>query len=194
MGRPDLSETRTAEILDAFEHCVGRYGLEGSSLERIAEQAGLKRSILRHYVGNRNDLVVALAEHVVAKYIVQLDSIADSISPDRRIDQLIQTLLPSRPVSTSESILVIESLIAASEQYEEVREQMSLYVDKVVKMIASQLQLEFAERTKQECWTVGYGVVCIWFNQESLSPLSLSPAYLKAARKSMRMLIESLKW
>ena len=54
MGRPDLTEVRTAEILDAFERCVARFGLEGSSLERDAEEAGMKRSILRHYIGNRN--------------------------------------------------------------------------------------------------------------------------------------------
>ena len=68
MGRPNLTEIRSAEILDAFERCVARYGLEESSLERVADEAGMKRSILRHYVGNREDLVQGLAERVVTKY------------------------------------------------------------------------------------------------------------------------------
>ena len=41
MGRPNLTEVRTSEILDAFERCVARFGLEGSSLERVAEEAGI---------------------------------------------------------------------------------------------------------------------------------------------------------
>ena len=60
MGRPNLTEVRTAEILDAFERCVARYGLEGSSLERVAEEAGVKRSILRHYIGNRDEMITGL--------------------------------------------------------------------------------------------------------------------------------------
>ena len=102
-------------------------------------------------------------------------------------------LLPSRPLGTSESILVVESLIAASEQHEEVRKRMSSYIDDVVEMVANQLRLEFPKRTKHQCWTVSYGVVCIWFNQESLGPLNLPPSYLKAARQSVRTLIETLR-
>ncbi|MEM8668167.1 MAG: TetR/AcrR family transcriptional regulator [Planctomycetota bacterium] len=193
MGRPDLTEQRTAEILDAFERCVGRYGLEGSSLERIAEEAGMKRSILRHYVGNRDDLVVALTHRVVAKYRMGLKELRDSIRANKRIDDLIECLLPNRTHATGESILVIEALIAASEHYEEVREHMSRYMDDVVSLMTEQLQLEFPKRSKSECWSVAYGVVCIWFNQESLVTLDLPAKYLKSARISMRALIESLK-
>ncbi|MEM6689723.1 MAG: TetR/AcrR family transcriptional regulator [Planctomycetota bacterium] len=192
MGRPDLTEKRTAEILDSFERCVGKFGLEGSSLEHIAEEAGMKRSILRHYVGNRDDLVVALTKRVVSKYRLGLDEFASSIRPAKRVDDLIQYLLPSSRQSSSESILVIESLIAGAEQYEEVRVQMLSYIDDVVDMITSQLRLEFPKRTKAECWTVAYGMVCIWFNQESLGPLGLPPKYLKSARSGMRSLIDTL--
>ena len=192
MGRPDLTETRTAEILDAFERCVGRFGLEGSSLELIAEEAGMKRSILRHYVGNRDELVLALTNRVVNKYQRQLDDFASSISPEGRIDQLIQFMLPHRSKATTESIVVIESLIAASEANEEIRAAMLSYVDAVVEMISKQLKLQFSNRTRKECWDVAYGVVCIWFNQESLGPLSLPPKYLKATRSCMRILIGSL--
>jgi hypothetical protein len=32
----------------------GSFGLEGSTLERVAEHAGMKRSVVRHYLGNRD--------------------------------------------------------------------------------------------------------------------------------------------
>ena len=192
MGRPDLTEKRTAEILDAFERCVGRFGLEGSTLERIAEEAGMKRSILRHYIGNRDALVVTLAKHVIAKYRSQLDELTKSLSADKRMEQLIQFLLPNQTQTTTEGILVIESLIAAAESNEEIRESMATYIDDVVGMVTSQLRLEFPERSRKTCWAVAYGVVCIWFNQESLGPLRLSPKYLKSARGSMQVLDDSL--
>ena len=68
MGRPSLAEQRKEEILDAFGRCVAKFGLEGSSLEKIAEEAGMRRSILRHYLGNRDEMVIALAKKVIGEY------------------------------------------------------------------------------------------------------------------------------
>ena len=112
MGRPDLTAIRTAEILDAFERCVARFGLEGSSLERVAEEAGMKRSILRHYVGNREDLVQALAERVVSKYRQRFDKFREGTSTEKLPNQLIEFFLPKQPFESAESILVVEALIA----------------------------------------------------------------------------------
>ena len=45
---------RRQEYLDAFEKCVARYGIEGATLAKIAEIAGLARPLVRHNVGNRD--------------------------------------------------------------------------------------------------------------------------------------------
>ena len=62
MPRRSLKEERRSQILDAFEICVARYGVEGATLERVAEEAGLARPLIRHNVGNREDLLDALLE------------------------------------------------------------------------------------------------------------------------------------
>ena len=193
MGRPDLTEVRTAEILDAFERCVARFGLEGSSLERVAEEAGMKRSILRHYIGNRDDLINALADRVDAKYRSYLQGFVDSVSEDQRVKQLIEFFLPDQPFESSGSVLVVEALIAASEQYPRIREQMSAYIDDLVTTIAQQLRMAYPKATSKSCWNVAYGIVSISFNQESLISLNLSDKYLKAARKCAYQLVATLE-
>ncbi|MGI9303924.1 MAG: TetR family transcriptional regulator, partial [Gammaproteobacteria bacterium] len=60
MPRPSLKTQRTGEILDAFQRCIVKYGMQGASLERISEEADMGRTILRHYVGNRDDLIIAV--------------------------------------------------------------------------------------------------------------------------------------
>ena len=77
MPRPSLKEQRTEEILDAFERCIHRVGLSGSSLEVIAEEAGMKRSILRHYIGNRDDILEALAARTISRYQSETDELMD---------------------------------------------------------------------------------------------------------------------
>ena len=64
MARPDLSAERSEQILDAFSRCVARSGLDAVSLEEVAGEAGVRRSIIRHYIGNRDDLVAAFLDRL----------------------------------------------------------------------------------------------------------------------------------
>lgn len=193
MGRPSLAAERTKEILDAFERCVGKFGLEGSSLERIAEEAGMKRSILRHYVGNREELIHALAERVVAKYKSTIEAYLSDAKGQEPVDRLMGFLFPNTPFETAESLLVVESLIAAGEVYPDIGNLMRGYIDGLVEKSANLLKEAFPASSKQNCWSVAYGVVSICFNQESLTPLSLPPKYTKAAKACAMRLIDSLK-
>ncbi|MFT4639958.1 MAG: AcrR family transcriptional regulator [Verrucomicrobiales bacterium] len=67
MGRKDLSAKRIQQILDAFEACILKHGLDGSTLEVIAEEAKMKRSIIRHYIGNREDVLGMLIQRVLER-------------------------------------------------------------------------------------------------------------------------------
>ncbi|MEM6470579.1 MAG: TetR/AcrR family transcriptional regulator [Planctomycetota bacterium] len=192
MGRPSLAEQRTREILDAFERCVARHGLEASSLELVAEEAGMKRSILRHYVGNRGQLIVALAERVIQKYQAFFEDHLAASSRLAPIGQLMGYFFPKVSASSPESILVIESLIAEGSRNEVVRRQMQDYVDWLVTRCAELLRIEYPGATKKKCWDVSYGLVCLCFNQESLTPLQLPRKYAKAAKLSAEILIASL--
>ena len=192
MGRPDLTAVRSSEILDAFARCVARYGLEGSSLERVAEEAGMKRSIIRHYIGNRDDLVRALADRVIARYRARLEAFLQDAAGDKPIDQLLDFFFPAEARESTESVLVVEALIAAGEQFPEVTARMLEYVDDLIASTAGYLRRVFLDASRPRCWETAYGVVSICFNQESLSPLGLPPKYLRAARSSARRLMESL--
>ena len=68
MGRPSLVGERRTEILDAFERCLVRDGLERTTLDAVAAEAGVQRAAIRHYIGNRDAVVRAGVEHLTAKY------------------------------------------------------------------------------------------------------------------------------
>ncbi|MEM1227850.1 MAG: TetR/AcrR family transcriptional regulator [Planctomycetota bacterium] len=192
MGRPSLVAKRTTEILDAFERCVARFGIEGSSLDRIAEEARMQRSILRHYVGNREDLVRALAQRVIAKYEASFTTHLEDTGHLSPVEQLMTHLFPSKVVSTTQSLLVVEALIAASATSVDIREQMRGYVDGVIERSAGLLKREYPSASRQRCWAVAYGVVSICFNHESLSPIEPPPKYRRAAKEAARVLIQTL--
>ncbi|HBE69242.1 MAG TPA: TetR/AcrR family transcriptional regulator [Planctomycetaceae bacterium] len=192
LGRPSLAEARVAEILDAFERCIARFGIEGSSLERIAEEAGVKRSILRHYVGNRDDLVVALADRVTSQYKESLRTHLLSTPNMEPTDQLLAYLFPKQTVSTAESLLVVESLIAISASSPEIRSRMQDYVEYFVTESAALLKKSYPDATRKQCWSVAYGLISICFNHESLAPLQPPPKYSRAAKAAAEALVTTL--
>ena len=47
--------------------CIARHGLEVSTLDVVADEAGVKRTLIRHYLGNRNKVLRALIECIVER-------------------------------------------------------------------------------------------------------------------------------
>lgn len=193
MPRKDLTAERTAQILDALEACVVRHGLGATSLEQVAEEAGVKRSIIRHYVGNRDDLVLAMARRLVDRYREQLREMDDAIRDAHRIDDLLDCLFAPPTSSTTHDVLLVEALIKISEEHSEIRDLMVVIVEDTISATRDQLRREFPHATASVAWTVAYGVVGICFNYESLVPLALSRRHHTAARASALALIETLR-
>lgn len=193
MGRPSKAAERTQQILEAFEICVVKYGLAGSTLERIAEEAGVKRSILRHYIGNRDALLDAFLEKVVHRYREELRLLFREIRGEDKIEQLLGILFPDVPYHALDSIIVIEELIALAGKHERARELMLGYVECHVEKIAEVLRAEYPTISPQQCWDTAYGLLSLNYNQESLVSLSLPGSYLRAARKNARLLLSALE-
>jgi TetR/AcrR family transcriptional repressor of bet genes len=61
MGRKSVARERRLQIIQATIECMSRHGVSGTTLERVAEIAGMARGHVRHFVGNREDLLVDAA-------------------------------------------------------------------------------------------------------------------------------------
>jgi len=192
MPRPSLAAERTSQILDAMERCVARFGLEGTSLEEVAREAGVKRSILRHYVGNREDLVRAMALRFAERYQEQLRELNEFVGDSPRIERLLDSLFPPTTEDRFRDVLIVEALIAAADQDDEIRSLMAETVENSIATVRDILRLEVPTADARRAWDIAYGVVGIYFNHESLHPLALPRRHRTAARNSARLLIESL--
>ena len=56
-GRPSNQNERYLQVMEAMVRCVARFGLDGATLERIAAEAELSRPLIRHHLGNREDML-----------------------------------------------------------------------------------------------------------------------------------------
>lgn len=61
MGRPSVAAQRRREIIDATLRRLATHGFSGTTLDGIAEEAGMARGHVRHFAGNRDELLVSAA-------------------------------------------------------------------------------------------------------------------------------------
>lgn len=68
MGRKSRTDERRLQILSAFERCIVRKGLHRTTLDDVAQEAGIARPLIRHNVGNWENLVLAATERLMEAY------------------------------------------------------------------------------------------------------------------------------
>jgi AcrR family transcriptional regulator len=82
MARPRIGEERREEILTAFERCVVRKGLLATTLADVAEEAGQPRSLVRYFIGNRDDMVAKLLDRMLERSRAQLRAVQAERGPN----------------------------------------------------------------------------------------------------------------
>lgn len=95
MGRPRIEAQRREEILSAFEACVVRSGLANTTLNDVAEEVGQPRSLVRYFLGNRDEMVARLIDRMVERHAAEFESAwaeIDISSPDQIIEAMTQKL------------------------------------------------------------------------------------------------------
>jgi len=68
MGRKSLKEVRRQEIVKAFYKTAKSEGLHNTSIAKIAEVMDINPSLILHYFKDKDDLILALIDHILARY------------------------------------------------------------------------------------------------------------------------------
>lgn len=192
MPRPSLKAERRSQILDAYEACVARYGVEGATLERIAEEAGIARALLRHNIGNREDLLAALMERFEAQSSSDMRETYAQLPANNRLPTLIDWLFDPRYVDDKQ-VLVSEALIAAAPQYPRIAKAMRGWINGFVNDLAALIADEYPAADKDLVQAIAAGLTGIYFNVESMAPLGKMTNVVVASKRAALLLIGGLE-
>lgn len=196
MGRKSLASERKAEILDAFERCVVRYGLEGASLEQIAEEAKMKRSILRHYIGNRDELIEALIERIVTNYRAELekaDASVASIPAKYYLSEVLDHLFKVEGNNKPQDKIILDVLLTAKDRYPRAKVLLTELFNALVDSLAKDLIDVYPKADEAQCQGVAYSIICLSMTNESMMWLGLNPQYNAQARANADALLKTLE-
>ncbi len=192
MARPSLKKERQAQILAAYEACVAVFGLEGATLERVAEEAGLARALIRHNVGNREDLQAALIKRFVEQSTQALEALFAGL-PDAGAGPIFVDRLFGPGYGDTTMVLVSAALIGAAERDPAIARKMRKWVNDFLSKIESFLVNTYPTRPEEDVQAVAAGLVALYFNTESLTPLGKLDKLNSASRRAAMMLVAQLE-
>lgn len=193
MPRPSLKDTRSHEILEAFALCVGRFGLEGATLDRVAETAGVKRPILRHYLGNKEQMVDALIDHLAASFDAQTDALFEALPSGGRIETLLDLLFAPDVVTDPDMVAALQAMIAASDRYPKARRVLRAAVARLFALVERELTVAFPKAEAKRISSAAFGIVSVAFNLDALAPLRLPADWRVAAKSAAITLVQPLR-
>lgn len=139
MGRPSLAEERRPQLLEAYADCLVRYGVEGTTLDRVAKQAGVTRGLVRHYLGNREEVIRALGDWARDGFLAWFDEVAER-SPGDDAQTLLDMVGAKQP---ERLVAVVDALFAEAGRDPYVAEVLRDVYDALFAWTVAQLTLAF---------------------------------------------------
>ena len=192
MARTSLRDVRIGEILDAYMVCIGRYGVIGTTLERISKESGLARPLLRHYLGNRNEMFAKLLTYVVATFDATTDELIAGLPETGRLDAMLDTLFDTSDPS-SDHAGAFQALVSVAPLYEGVGEQLMRHMTDFENAIAAEIAREIPTADVASCKVAAAGIAATCYNVEAVLPLDPPTDWVELQRRVAEKLIEGLR-
>ena len=194
MPRLSIKDQRAKEIVSAFERCIVRNGINGAQLEKIAAESGIQRPALRHFIGNREELIFELTKSIATEYSKMLttaDKLLDQVGTSPN-DLLVILFMQSR-LTTPERIIVFVNLFSISHRYPYVKKQLNKWYLDYVAWVAKQLGKYKPKASKNELESTAIALVSLSINFASLAPLEIKDADANHMMAAGTKLINALK-
>jgi AcrR family transcriptional regulator len=193
MARPSLKAERQENIMAAFMRCIAKFGLEASSLDEIAKEADMPRSLVRHFSGNREDLVNQVADFVASEFELIWKQQEQQHSADTSDLWLVDVLFSSNPDDKYQVMLpAFYALLSAAHRYPKVSARMAQCFKLYITDLTLQLKLRHPLASTDDCQQVALGVISIYFAWDSFRCLTIDPLLIKNNKKLITRLLSTL--
>lgn len=135
--RQNASERKPA-ILKAFYGVIEAEGFENASVAKVAARAGVHASLVIHYFGTKEQMVLELVDDVLATYATLFRRLPRDRQPHQRLERLL-ALIWSREWHEAASFAVVFSFLALSQRDRAVRERVSRLYTSYRRYLLSQI-------------------------------------------------------
>ena len=191
MGRKSLKTERVNEFLDVCVRCLTDKVLQSTTYENIAQEAGIARRMIRHYIGNREDVIDAAVERIIENFTQSIFETIDRFEHNERFNAAIDYIF-SETFNALPATKLVASLLAVS-----------LYDDQVckaVKTLYDSFHLGLDQKLKENMPNVAdaqrlqaaYSIMCLSFGGGWMRNIGFDPKLNMQNKKIAQSLIDQL--
>ncbi|WP_284641095.1 TetR/AcrR family transcriptional regulator [Paenibacillus silviterrae] len=95
MPKVGMEPKRRADVINAALTCISVHGMDGMTLDKVAEYAKCSKGVIIYYFKNKDQLIVEAFRSFMAYYGLKIQSEIDSSMPaDQMIDITMKHILP----------------------------------------------------------------------------------------------------
>lgn len=195
VGRPSVAVERREQIFDAVEDCLVEFGLVGTTMERIAEWAGIPRSAIAHFAGNRDDVIDAAIERSVDRFLSMTHDALAGAAPADRLQRFIDLTLTTRRW-TQRAVIVMDEVVAYAHHSHHVRRQLRVSYERVQSTVEGFVADRYPDATPEAQRTAASGLILVLREYDRVRTLgaSASPLDLRHQVKALtELIVDSLE-
>jgi AcrR family transcriptional regulator len=185
MARPSMAGQRREEILDALQMCILEKGIQATSLENIAETANMKRTILRHYIGNRDDIICALSERWTQKYSAQWQDMISWLPQSNRAEALIDSLFSTRSKEMVNNTIIGEAIFSEAKRLAPIKVHQQQIMQEFISHLVNEFSIQFPDADQDKIELIAYSIFSNYLLSESLLPLGMFDEMYKLKQSSL---------
>ncbi|GAB4338349.1 MAG: TetR/AcrR family transcriptional regulator [Candidatus Abyssubacteria bacterium] len=101
VGRKSLAKERREQIIRALNRCIAKYGLQNTSIKKIAQEAGVQPGILHHYFKDRDEIIEELVNKIVDELTAEyLAEIGNHVDPETRFAKAVEFMFGPQMINT----------------------------------------------------------------------------------------------
>lgn len=131
------------------------HGLEGVSLDDIGAASGVHRAAIRHFVGNRDQLVVAALDEITRRSVSGLGALPDAASLARAL------FASGRVTGLNAENEAWNALLPAALRLPEGRALVRQNYDRLIVEIAEVLRREYPDAAVTDVRDTAYAIACL---------------------------------
>jgi len=95
MPKLGMEPKRRADVINATLACISKYGIDGMTLDKVAEQAGCSKGVVTYYYKNKEHLTIEAFRTFMAYYGLKIESeIRATMTPGEMMEVALKYLLP----------------------------------------------------------------------------------------------------
>ena len=91
MPKVGMQPIRRKQLINATIQCIYQYGLLGTTVKKVSEQAGVSTGIINHYFGSKDDMLEATMREILRRHqALGIQKLRQCDTPESRIRAIIE--------------------------------------------------------------------------------------------------------